>query len=459
MRLVSLRCRHQCSGPQSAGSDQKGARGWTWRRLIPIRDETIAIHGGYDADGTRAVAVPIYQTVAHEFTDADHAAAIFDLAEPGFHYNRINNPTVDVLERRMDALEGGVGALAVASGMAAIRYAIRNITVAGRSVVTTPQLYGATYTLFAHVLPEEGVTVRFSEDDRPESIGALIDETTAAVFCESIGNPVGNIVGLPAVCDVAHAHGVPVVVDNTVATPMTLKPFDHGADIVVHSLTKFVGGHGTTLGGMVVDGGRFPWGEHSERFPMLSRPEASFHGVVYTRDFAEKPFIVRCRTVGLRNDGATLSPFNAFLLLQGLETLSVRLERQHANTEAVARWLSEDPRVAWVSWSGFADHPHHALGLSLLGGRYPSILTFGVAGGYEAGIRFFNGVDLFTRLVNMGDAKSIVSHPASTTHRQLTPAELEAARVTPDMIRLSMGIEHIDDLIDDLDQALHTAVS
>ncbi len=422
-----------------------------------MRDETIAIHGYYQSDSTRAVAVPIYQTVAHDFIDADHAAAIFDLEAPGFHYNRINNPTVDVLEKRLAALEGGVGALALASGMAAVKYAIRNITTAGSNIVTAPQLYGATYTMFAHLLPEEGVEVRFASDDRAESLEALIDDKTAAVFCESIGNPAGNVVDLPALCAMAHRHGVPVIVDNTVATPMLLKPFEHGADVVVHSLTKFVGGHGTTLGGLIVDGGRFAWAEHPDRFPMFSRPEPAFHGVVYAEAFPDNAYIVRCRTVGLRNGGATLSPFNAFLLLQGLETLAVRTERQRANAEAVARWLEADPRVAWVSWSGLVDHPHHDLAQRLCGDRYPSILTFGVVGGYEAGIAFFNKVELFLRLVNMGDAKSLVSHPASTTHRQLTPTELVAVGITPDMIRLSIGIEHIDDLIEDLDQALSGA--
>jgi O-acetylhomoserine (thiol)-lyase len=386
-----------------------------------VRDETIAIHGGYRGDDTRSVAVPIYQTVAHDFIDADHAAALFDLVTPGFHYNRINNPTVDVLEKRMAALEGGVSAVALASGMAAVRYAVRNITAAGSNVVAAPQLYGATYTLFAHVLPEEGVEVRFAVDDEPKSLEARIDDATAAVFCESIGNPAGNIVDLPAVCEMAHSHGVPVIVDNTVATPILLKPFEHGADVVVHSLTKFVGGHGTTLGGLIVDGGRFPWGEHPRRFPMFS-------------------------------------PFNAFLLLQGLETLAVRIERHGANAEAVARWLQKDPRVAWVSWSGFPDHPHHQLAERLCSNRYPSILTFGVIGGYEAGIRFFNEVKLFKRLVNLGDAKSLVSHPASTTHRQLTPEEQGLVGVSPDMIRLSIGIEHIEDLIADLDQALEATL-
>jgi len=419
-----------------------------------MRDETIAIHGGYEADATRAVAVPIYQTVAHDFVDADHAAAIFDLAVPGFHYNRVNNPTVDVLERRMASLEGGVGAMALASGAAAVRYAVRNLTTSGSNVVAAPQLYGATYTLFAHILPEEGVEVRFAEDDRAQSLEAHIDDATRAVFCESIGNPAGNVVDIAAVCEMAHSHGVPVIIDNTVATPMLCKPLSHGADIVVHSLTKFVGGHGSSLGGLIVDSGRFPWGENADRFPMFSQPEKAFHGVVYTRDFPDNAYIVRCRTVGLRNGGATLSPFNAFLLLLGLETLGIRLERHQANADVVARWLRADPRVAWVTWSGFSDHPQHELAERLFAGRYPSILTFGVTGGYEAGIEFFNRVKLFKRLVNLGDAKSLVSHPASTTHRQLNTEELRLVGITSDMIRLSIGIEHIEDIIEDIDQAL-----
>ena len=419
-----------------------------------MRDETVAIHGGYEADGTRAVAVPIYQTVAHDFIDADHAADVFDLAVPGFHYNRVNNPTVAVLESRMAALERGVGGLALSSGAAAVRYSVRNLTSQGTSVVATPQLYGATYTLFAHILKEEGVEVRFAVDERPESLEPLIDRTTRAVFCETIGNPGGNVVDVPAVSEMAHAHGVPVIVDNTVATPVLFKPLEHGADIVVHSLTKFVGGHGTSLGGMIVDGGGFPWSQHVERFPMFSTPEPSFHGVVYSRDFPENSYIVRCRTVGMRNEGAALSPFNAFLLLQGLETLSLRCERHQSNAAAVARWLRDDRRVSWVRWSGFVDDPQHELAERLLGGRYPSIITFGAAGGYRASIEMFNRVELFKRLVNLGDAKSLVSHPASTTHRQLSEEELGRAGISPDMIRLSIGIEHIDDIIEDLDRSL-----
>lgn len=422
-----------------------------------MRDETIAIHGGYEADGTRSVAVPIYQTVAHDFENAEQAGEIFDLVSSGFHYNRINNPTNDVLERRLAALEGGTAALTVSSGAAAVRYSVRNLTTAGTNIVSAPQLYGATYALFAHVLRDEGVEVRFGRDDRAESLEPLIDDRTRAVFCESIGNPAGNVVDLASVTEMAHSHGVPVIVDNTVPTPLLLKPIEHGADIVIHSLTKFIGGHGTTLGGAIIDGGRFEWRDHPERFPMLNEPEPAFHGVVYASQFPGTGYIVRCRTVGLRNDGAALSPFNAFLLLQGLETLSVRLERHETNARAIAEYLAGDPRVAWVSYLGFPDHPHHRLALRYLKGRFPSILTFGITGGREAGIGFFDGVRLFKRLVNMGDAKSLVAHPASTTHRQLSPEELELVGVRPDMVRLSVGLEHIDDLLEDVDQALTAA--
>jgi len=422
-----------------------------------VRDETIAIHGGYVPDSTRAVAVPIYQTVAHEFIDADHAAALFDLDVPGFHYNRLNNPTNDVLERRMTELEGGVGALALSSGAAAVAASILNITDAGGNIVCAPQLYGATYTYFAAVLPRHGIEARFAPDDTAASMEPLVDEHTTAIFCESIGNPAGNVVDLEALAEMAHRHGVPLVVDNTVATPLLLKPIEHGADVVIHSMTKFVGGHGTTLGGIIIDSGRFPWADHTERFPMLTTPEPAFHGVVYTEHFGEQAYIVRCRTVGLRNTGAALAPFNAFLLLQGLETLAVRLERHQANARAIARYLADDPRVAWVQFADFPDHPSHELAQRYLRGRSTSIITFGVVGGYDAGIRFFNAVRLFKRLVNMGDAKSLVNHPASATHRQLSPEALRLVGVTPEMIRLSIGIEHVDDLIEDLDQALDVA--
>jgi O-acetylhomoserine (thiol)-lyase len=423
-----------------------------------MRDETIAIHGGYGGEATRAVAVPIYQTVAHEFKDAEQAGAIMDLQAPGFHYNRINNPTVDVLEQRMAALEGGTAAMATSSGMAAVSQAVLNVAFAGDNLVATAQLYGATYTYFAHVLPRQGIQVRFAADDSAEAIAALIDERTKAVFCESVGNPAGNVIDLEAVAAVAHERGVALIVDNTVPTPLLLKPIRHGADVVVHSLTKFIGGHGTTLGGIVIDAGSFPWLRHRQRYPAFSEPEPAFHGVRYAQDFPLAPFVTRCRTVGLRNTGTPLAPLNAFLHLQGLETLAVRLPRHEANARIVADFLAGDPRVAWVSFLGFADNPYHQLARRYLGERVPSIITFAVRGGLEAGIATYNSVRLFKRLLNMGDAKSLIAHPASTTHRQLRPAELAEARITPEMLRLSIGLEHPQDLIDDLDQALAAGV-
>jgi O-acetylhomoserine (thiol)-lyase len=424
-----------------------------------VRDETIAIHGGYVPDGTRAVAVPIYQTVAHDFIDAEHAGAVLDLEIPGFHYNRLNNPTNDVLEQRIAALEGGTAALVVSSGMAAVSYAVLTVATAGSNLVVAPQLYGATFTYFAHVLPTLGIEVRFAPDDRADSLAALIDDRTSAVFCETIGNPAGNVVDLEAVSAAAHRAGVPLIVDNTVATPLLLKPIRHGADVVVHSLTKFVGGHGTTLGGAIVDGGTFPWTEHAERFPQFNQPEPAFHDVVFARDFPERPFTVRARSVQLRNTGATLSPMAAFQLLQGLETMSVRLERHERNARAVAEYLAQDPRVEWVSFVGFPDHPSHRLAERYLHGHVPSIITFGAAGGYQAGLAFFDALQLFKRLLNLGDAKSLAIHPASTTHRQLSDQERAAAGIRPETIRLSIGLEHIDDLLEDLDQALTKATA
>jgi len=424
-----------------------------------MRDETIAIHGGYTADSTRAVAVPIYQTVAHDFIDSEHAGAVLDLEIPGFHYNRINNPTNDVLEKRIAALEGGTAALVLSSGMAAVSCAILTVAQAGSNFVVTPQLYGATFTYFAHVLPTLGIEARFAPDDQAGSIAALIDERTCAVFCETIGNPAGNIIDLQAVAAVAHGAGVPLIVDNTIATPLMLKPIEHGADVVVHSLTKFIGGHGTTLGGAIVDGGTFPWTENAARFPTFNQPEPAFHDVVFARDFPERPFTVRARSVQLRNTGATLSPLAAFQLLQGLETLPVRLERHESNARKVADYLARDSRVQWVNFAGFPDNPYHHLVQRYLRGRVPSIITFGVAGGYQAGLTFFDSLNLFKRLLNLGDAKSLAIHPASTTHRQLSESERAAAGIRPETIRLSIGLEHIDDLTDDLDQALTKAAS
>ena len=423
-----------------------------------MKDETIAIHAGYETDPTtHAVAVPIYQTVAYEFDSAKHAADLFDLAVPGNIYTRIMNPTNAVLEQRVAELEGGLAALAVSAGSAAVNYSILTIAEAGSNVVSVPLLYGGTYTLFAHMFPRQGIEVRFAEDDDPANLEKLIDDRTAAVFCESIGNPAGNIADLKAISTMAHRHGVPVIVDNTVATPVLIKPIQHGVDIVVHSLTKYMGGHGTSLGGVIVDSGKFPWAEHAGRFPMLNQPEAAYHGVVYAEVFGAAAYIARARTVPLRNTGSALSPFNAFLLLQGIETLPLRMERHCDNALEVARWLEAHELVAWVSFAGLPSSPYYELARKYTGGRPSALLTFGVKGGYEAGVKFYDALGLFTRLVNIGDAKSLAAHPASTTHRQLNGEELAKAGVTPDMIRLCVGIEHIDDIKADLQQALEAS--
>jgi O-acetylhomoserine (thiol)-lyase len=423
-----------------------------------MRTETIAVHGGYEDDPTTgSVAVPIYQTASYAFDSADHAAALFNLEEEGFRYTRINNPTIAVLERRIAALEGGREALCVSAGQAAVNYAVQNLTQAGTNIVSVPQLYGTTHTLFAHILPGQGVCVKFAGSDRPSDIEALIDANTRAVFCESVGNPAGNICDIEAMARVAHADDVPLIVDNTVPTPILLRPIEHGADIVVHSLTKFMGGHGTTLGGAVVDAGTFPWKEHPERFPMFSQPDPSYHGLVYTDRFEKAAYIGRCRCVCQRTIGAVLSPFNAFLLLQGIETVALRMERHLENGRRVAEFLRADSRVAWINYAGFEDSPYHLLAERYLGGRGCSLMTFGVEGGYEAAKRFYDPVKLIKRVVNIGDAKSLVCHPASTTHRQMSAEEQRKAGVTPETLRLSIGIEHIDDILADLDQALGMA--
>jgi O-acetylhomoserine (thiol)-lyase len=420
-----------------------------------MKAETIAIHGGYQSEGTtKAVAVPIYQTVAYEFDDAQHGADLFNLAVPGNIYTRIMNPTADVLEKRVAELEGGVGGLALSAGSAAVTYAILTIAAAGNNIVSVPLLYGGTYTLFAHMLPSLGIDVRFAEDDAAASLEALIDDKTIAIYCESIGNPAGNIPDLEAITTMAHRHGVAVIVDNTVATPIIMRPFDFGADIVVHSLTKYMGGHGTSLGGIIVDSGKFSWADHADRYPMLCNPEPSYHGVVYTEAFGAAAFIGRARTVPLRNTGAAISPFNAFLILQGIETLSLRMERHCENAQTVATYLEQHPRVAWVSYAGLPDSPYYTLAQKYTKGRPSALLSFGIKGGFDAGVKFYDALKLFKRLVNIGDAKSLAAHPASTTHRQLNEQELQAAAVTPDMIRLCVGIENIDDIIADLDQAL-----
>ncbi|MQA37885.1 bifunctional O-acetylhomoserine aminocarboxypropyltransferase/cysteine synthase [Rugamonas aquatica] len=417
--------------------------------------ETIAVHGGYKPDPTtRAVAVPIYQTVAYAFDDTQHGADLFDLKVPGNIYTRIMNPTQDVLEQRVAALEGGVAALALASGQAAVTYAIQTIAEAGDNIVSASALYGGTYNLFAHTLPQFGITTRFADARDPSSFEALIDERTKAVFIESIGNPLGNITDIEAIAAIAHKHGVPLIVDNTVATPYLLRPFEHGADIVVHSLTKYLGGHGNSIGGAIVDSGKFPWAEHKQRFKRLNEPDVSYHGVVYTEALGPAAYIGRARVVPLRNTGAAISPFNAFLILQGIETLALRMERITENARKVAQFLSTHAKVKWVNYAGLEDHRDHALAKKYLGGRPSGVLTFGVEGGVEGGARFQDALQLFTRLVNIGDAKSLACHPASTTHRQLNEEELAKAGVTVDTVRLSIGIEHSDDLLADLAQAL-----
>ena len=425
-----------------------------------MRNETIAVHGGYATDPTtKAVAVPIYQTVAYAFDSAEHGAALFNLEAEGYRYTRISNPTTAVLEQRVAALEGGLEALSVSSGQAALYYAVLNLAESGRNIVSVPQLYGTTHTLFAHILPKFGIGVRFAASDQADAIDAAIDPDTRAVFCESVGNPAGNVCDLEALASVAHRHGIPLIVDNTVATPILLRPIEYGADIVVHSLTKFLGGHGTTMGGIVIDSGRFPWQRHAKRFPMFTEPEPSYHGMVFTEQFGAAAYIARCRSVYQRTTGAVLSPLSAFLLLQGIETVALRVERHVENARRVAKFLRSHPRVAWVNYVGFPDHPYHALAQRYLGGRACSLMTFGVRGGYEAGTRFYDALNLIKRLVNLGDAKSLACHPASTTHRQMSPEEQRQAGVMPETIRLSIGIEHHDDIIADLDQALARAAA
>jgi O-acetylhomoserine (thiol)-lyase len=423
-----------------------------------MKDETLAIHAGFDGDPTtKAVAVPIYQTVAFEFDSADHGAALFNLEVPGNIYTRIGNPTNTVLEKRVAALEGGVDALSVSAGMAAIHYALANITEVGKNIVSLPQLYGATYTLLAHILSKQGICTRFAKTDEPADVEKLIDENTRAVYCETVGNPAGNVADIEGLAKVAHKHGVPLIVDNTVATPILLKPIQYGADVVVHSMTKFMGGHGTSIGGMIVDAGKFPWRKYPEKFYMFNQPEIAYHGVVYVDQYGDAAFVARCRTVCQRNTGATLSPFNGFLFLQGIETLALRVERHVENARKVAEFLRDHPRVSWVNYAGFPDSPLYAMAQRYLGEKRCSLLTFGVKGGFDAGRKCFDALGLFKRMVNMGDAKSLACHPASTTHRQLTPEEQAKAGVTPEMLRLSVGIEHIDDILADLDQALEAA--
>ena len=420
-----------------------------------MRSETIALHAGYAPDAaTKAVAVPIYQTVSYAFDSAEHGAALFNLEAEGFRYSRISNPTTSVLEKRVAALEGGVASLCVSSGQAALHYALLNLVEIGSNIVSVPQLYGTTHTLFAHLLRDFGVQVRFAEGDGAAAIERLIDHDTRAVFCESVGNPAGNICDIESLAVVAHRHHVPLIVDNTVATPILLRPIEFGADIVVHSLTKFMGGHGTTMGGAIVDSGNFPWERHPDKFPRFNQPEPSYHGLIYAERFGRAAYIERCRSYLQRISGSVLAPLSAFLLLQGIETVALRVERHVANGKAVARYLRDHPKVEWVNYAGFEDNPYHDLATKYLGGNACSLLTFGVRGGYEAGTRFYDALGLISRLVNLGDAKSLACHPASTTHRQMSAEAQLKAGVAPEMIRLSVGIEHVADIVADLEQAL-----
>lgn len=420
--------------------------------------ETIALHTGYESEATtKAATTPIYQTTSYTFDNTQHGADLFNLAVPGNIYTRIMNPTTDVLEQRVAAMEGGIAALGLASGMAAITYAIQAIASVGSNIVSTSQLYGGTYNLFAHSLPNQGIDVRFFDAADLSALEAAIDENTKAVFCESIGNPLGNIVDIQAISDIAHKHGVPVIVDNTVATPVLLRPFEVGADIVVHSLTKYIGGHGTSIGGAIVDSGKFDWAANAERFPMLNQPDPSYHGVVYTEALGAAAYIGRCRVVPLRNTGAAISPMNAFQIMQGMETLALRMERHCDNAQTVAEYLEKHAQIEWVNYAGLASSPFNALAKQYCGGKASGILSFGIKGGAAAGGKFIDALQMILRLVNIGDAKSLACHPASTTHRQLDEKELAAAGVSEDMVRLSIGIEHIDDIIADVEQALAAA--
>ncbi len=423
-----------------------------------MKIESLALHHGYESEATtKSAAVPVYQTTSYTFDNTQHGADLFDLKVAGNIYSRIMNPTTAVLEQRLAAIEGGIGALAVASGMAAITYSIQALTEVGDNIVSTSQLYGGTYNLFAHTLPRQGVEVRMASFDDYDGLEALIDDRTKALFCESIGNPAGNVVDIARLAEIAHRHGVPVIVDNTVATPVLCRPFEHGADIVVHSLTKYIGGHGTTIGGIIIDSGKFDWVANKARFSLLNEPDASYHGVVYTEAFGPAAYIGRCRVVPLRNTGAALSPHSAFLLLQGLETLSLRVERHCSNAEKLAAFLQQHPAVSWVNYAALPDSPFKASADKITSGKASGIVSFGIKGGKEAGGRFIDALQMILRLVNIGDAKSLACHPASTTHRQLNPQELARAGVSEDLVRISVGIEHIDDIIHDVAQALEAA--
>lgn len=417
--------------------------------------ESLALHHGYESEATtKSAAVPIYQTTSYTFDDTQHGADLFDLKVPGNIYTRIMNPTTDVLEQRMTAMEGGVGALAVASGMTAITYAIQCLCSTGDNILSTSQLYGGTYNLFAHTFPRQGIEVRMRTADDFEGFENAIDEKTRAIFCESIGNPAGNIVDIEKLAEIAHRHGVPLIVDSTVATPYLCRPFDLGADIVIHSLTKYIGGHGTSIGGIIIDSGKFDWVANKERFSILNEPDPSYHGVIYTEAFGPAAFIGRCRVVPLRNTGAAISPQNSFQIMQGLETLGLRMERHCENAEKLAAYLSNHEKVEWVNYATLPDSPYYENCQKITGGKASGILSFGIKGGRESGAKFIDALQMILRLVNIGDAKSLACHPATTTHRQLNDEELKAAGVSADLVRISVGIENIDDIIADVSQAL-----
>lgn len=421
----------------------------------PMKLESLALHHGYESEATtKAAAVPIYQTTSYTFDDTQHGADLFDLKVMGNIYTRIMNPTTDVLEQRIASMEGGIAGLAVASGMAAITYAVQCICDVGSNIVSTSQLYGGTYNLFAHSLPRQGVEVRMVSAGDFEGFEKAIDDKTRAIFCESIGNPAGNVVDIGKLAEIAHRHGVPLIVDSTVATPYLCRPIELGADIVIHSLTKYIGGHGTSIGGVIVDSGKFDWVANKARFPMLNEPDPSYHGVIYTEAFGPAAFIGRCRVVPLRNTGAALSPHTAFLILQGLETLGLRMERHCENAEKLAAWLQNHDKVTWVNYAALPDSPYFEVCQRVTGGKASGILSFGIKGGEKAGAQFIDALQMILRLVNIGDAKSLACHPASTTHRQLNEEELVAAGVSNDLVRISVGIEHIDDIIADVSQAL-----
>lgn len=421
--------------------------------------ESIALHHGYEPEThQKAAATPIYQSSGFTIDDTQHGADLFDLKVEGNIYSRIGNPTNAVLEQRVAAMEGGVAGLALASGMAAITYAIQCITRSGDNIISTNQLYGGTYNCFTHSFPKQGVTVKMVDGADYEAIEKAIDANTKALYCESIGNPLGNIIDLEMFAKIAHKHGIPLIVDNTVATPYICRPIDFGADIVIHSLTKYIDGHGATIGGIIVDSGKFDWTKDPNKFPMLNEPDPSYHGIVYTEQFGAAAFIACCRVVPLRETGACLSPHSAFLIMLGLESLGVRMERHCDNALALAKYLDNHEQVDWVNYAALPHDKYYDVCQKITKGQASGIISFGIKGGMNAAIKFIDALQMILRVLSMGDAKSLACHPASTIHRQLTPEQLVLAGVSEDMIRISVGIEHIDDIIQDVEQAIQASM-